>query len=90
MQLWADIIYLTTEHAVCNITLTIPFQEKLAAKFSKMEDITTKGEKSGAMKDSEIPTVIDFPSSFSVGFERSLPSLEHLFKVDPHNWLSLF
>nr|CAH0112809.1 unnamed protein product [Daphnia galeata] len=45
-----------------------------------MEDITTKGEKSGAMKDSEIPTVIDFPSSFSVGFERSLPSLEHLFK----------
>ena len=47
--------------------------------------MTTKGEKSGTMKDSEIPTVIDFPSSFSVvGFERSLPSLVHLLKVDPH------
>jgi hypothetical protein len=52
-----------------------------------MEETISKGGNYSAMKDSEIPIAIDFPLQFSVGFERTLPSLDHLFKVDRHNRL---
>ncbi|XP_046439855.1 uncharacterized protein LOC124190991 isoform X2 [Daphnia pulex] len=45
-----------------------------------MEEITSAGGNYSAMTDSEVPITIDFPLKFSVGFERTLPSLDHLFK----------
>ncbi|XP_046637692.1 uncharacterized protein LOC124316001 [Daphnia pulicaria] len=45
-----------------------------------MEETTSAGGNYSAMTDSEVPITIDFPLKFSVGFERTLPSLDHLFK----------
>jgi hypothetical protein len=54
-----------------------------------MEETTSAGGNYSAMTDSEVPITIDFPLKFSVGFERTLPSLDHLFKVETHNRLPL-